>query len=120
MKITIPGELPDLNQIIDKSKRHWAEYSKMKQQYTESVAWRAKKLQKMKRIFVTFRWFCPNRRKDQDNIAVGQKFILDGLVKAGVIPDDSWKHIEGFTHHFEVDKHNPRVEIEIEEAKRRC
>ena len=38
-KIVIPGELPGLNKIIDKSKQHWASYSKMKKQYTNKAAW---------------------------------------------------------------------------------
>jgi Holliday junction resolvase RusA-like endonuclease len=37
-------------------------------------------------------------------------------VKAGVIQDDGQKYIESITHRFEVDRKNPRVEVEIEEG----
>jgi Holliday junction resolvase RusA-like endonuclease len=46
-----------------------------------------------------------------------QKFILDGLVRAGIIKDDSQKYINSITHRFEVDKRNPRVEVTLEEAE---
>lgn len=51
--------------------------------------------------------------RDPDNITGGQKFILDGLVRGGVIPDDSQKYIAGIIHRFRVDKRKPRVEVEI-------
>jgi crossover junction endodeoxyribonuclease RusA len=34
-----------------------------------------------------------NRRRDADNISASLKPILDTLVKAGVLPDDSSKHV---------------------------
>lgn len=85
MKIVIPGELPDLNQMIDASKDHWSEYSKMKKANTDLVTWIAKGKGKFKRIDLDITWYCKNKKKDKDNIAAGIKFILDGLVKAGII-----------------------------------
>ena len=115
-KIIIPGELPDLNTIIDKSKQHWAAYSKMKKEHTEKVELIAKnELSKMNKINLKFKWYCKNRRKDKDNIIVGQKFVLDGLVNAGIIENDGWKQIGKLEHEFERDKENPRVEVEINE-----
>ena len=43
----------------------------------------------------------------------GKKFINDGLVKAGVLKDDSRKYIDGFTEQFLIDKDSPRVEVSI-------
>lgn len=37
----------------------------------------------------------------------------DGLVLAGIIPNDSQKYIKGVTHQFAIDRSNPRVEVEI-------
>lgn len=115
--IVIPGELPDLNQIIDESKKHWAEYSRIKKEYTEMVAWLAKGKGKFKKINLDITWVCKDRRKDKDNIAVGVKFILDGLVMAGMIKNDGWKEIGDITHKFEVDKNYPRVEVRVKEAE---
>ena len=113
IKLIIPGELPDLNQIIKASKSHYRAYSKLKKENTDLIHYLVKKTPKMERISLNITWYCKDKRKDKDNISVGIKFILDGLVKAGVIENDGWKQIENFTHRFEVDKKNPRIEIEL-------
>lgn len=64
----------------------------------------------------TFTWYRKDRRNDPDNIQVGTKYILDSFVKNGIIENDGWKQINSITHKFEVDKDNPRVEIEIKNA----
>lgn len=120
-KIVIPGELPDLNTIIAESKKgrgKWQPYNEMKQEYTNIVAWIAKSeiKKQLKKIDLEITWICKNRRKDKDNIMAGTKFILDGLVAAGVIENDGWKQIGDISHKFKVDKHNPRVEVEIREV----
>ncbi|GCL71776.1 hypothetical protein PN4B1_16810 [Paenibacillus naphthalenovorans] len=38
-------------------------------------------------------WFPDKRRRDPDNYSFSAKFLLDGLVKAGVLPDDSFNEI---------------------------
>lgn len=116
--IVIPGELPDLNTIIDESKRHWASYSTMKKENTEMVAWLAKGKGKFKKIDLEIIWYCKNKRKDKDNISVGQKFILDGLVQAGVIKNDGWKQIGNIDHRWAIDRDNPRVEVILKEANK--
>ncbi len=116
-KLVIPGVFPTLNELIDMSKRHWAEYAKIKKTNTHTVAWIAKKLPKMERIYLDITWYCKDRRKDLDNISAGIKFLLDGLVEAGVIPNDGWGEVAGFSHSFAVDKQNPRVEVVIEEVE---
>lgn len=116
MKFEIPGKLPGLNDIIAAAKSHYGEYAKMKETYTEMVTWLAKKLPKFERVALIITWYEPDQRRDPDNIMAGQKFIMDGLVEAGTIPDDSQKYIQGIVHRFRVDKVNPRVEVEIIDA----
>ena len=113
MKFEIPGRLPGLNEIIEAAKSHFGAYAKMKQTYTDMVAWLAKKLPAYKRVVLVITWYEPDRRRDPDNIMAGQKFIMDGLVAAGTIPNDSQKYMRGIMHRFEVDRQNPRVEVEI-------
>lgn len=115
MKFEIPGRLPGLNEIIAAAKSHYAKYSTEKKEHTEEVAWLAKlaRLPKFEKAHLVITWFEPDRRRDPDNIMAGQKFILDGLVQAGVIPNDNQKHIVSIVHRFRVDKQNPRVEVEI-------
>jgi Holliday junction resolvase RusA-like endonuclease len=117
MKFEIPGRLPGTNDIIDAAKikaRNYKAYAVMKATYTEMVAWLAKRLPKYKKIDITIIWYEENEKRDPDNIIGGQKFIFDGLVRAGVIPDDSRKYIGEIVHKFETDRKNPRVEVEIE------
>ena len=119
MKIEIPGRLPGLNEIIDAAKSHYAKYSTEKKEYTEEVAWLAKqaRLPKYEKAYLVITWFEPNGRRDPDNVMAGQKFILDGLVQAGVLPGDSQKYILGIYHRFMVDRKNPRIEVEIRGVK---
>ena len=117
--LTIPGRFPSLNEVIEAAKSHYGAYSKMKKELTLSVALQAK-VQGLKavegRVRVTFYWYERDARRDVDNIcSAGTKFILDGLVEAGIIADDNQKTVVSLAHHFFVDKENPRVEVAIED-----
>ena len=112
-QIIIPGSLPSMNQIVDASKKHWAQYSTMKKEHTEAVAWLAKSLTPMEAAIVRCTWICKDKRTDPDNIISGCKFILDGLVEGGVLKNDGWKEIRGLQHYFRVDRGNPRVVVEL-------
>ena len=118
-KLVIEGELPGLNEIIAISKEHWAKYAEEKHSRTEEIAYltRSQIKKKYKKVDLIFNWYCKDKRRDKDNIIAGQKFIIDGLVKAGVIENDGWKQIGNIFHFFEVDSENPRVEIIIKGVK---
>lgn len=113
MRITIPGSLPTMNEIVKASKSHPMAYANMKKDYTALVMISASNLPKIERADFEITWHCKDKRKDKDNIMAGTKFLLDGLVKAGVLKNDGWKEIGNITHRFEIDKHNPRIEVEI-------
>lgn len=116
MKLIIPGTLPSLNEIIDAAKRNPHEYSKMKRAFTAYISQLAKKQLgnvSVEHADFEFRWYCPNKRKDKDNVIAGQKFVLDSLQHAGIIGNDGWKQIGDLNHKLEVDKQNPRVEVII-------
>lgn len=122
MKLVIPCQLPGLNDYIgalDKSRHAGAALKKTTQR---TVEWCAKsQLRKFRptgKVWMKYTWYEPNKRRDKDNISsFGRKVIQDGLVKAGVLGNDGWKHIEGFSDHFQVDEKHPRVEVEIIETK---
>jgi len=116
--IVIPRELPDLNQIISASKDHWGSYSSLKKTNTQIVAYCTKQAtkRKYKKIDLDITWYCKDKRKDKDNIMAGTKFILDGLVQAGVIQNDGWANVGDIRHKFDVDKQDPRVEVRITEV----
>ncbi|MHC4536082.1 MAG: RusA family crossover junction endodeoxyribonuclease [Planctomycetota bacterium] len=111
---TIQGELPDFNSIVEASKQHWAQYYAFKQQYTTLVWLCARAALKPFQEFpidFSIHWYCKDKRKDKDNISAGKKFILDGLIKAGIIPSDSWRHVGDFEDRFYLDRVNPRIVV---------
>ena len=114
---TIPCELPSLNQFLDAGKAHWSRYAKLKKEYSTLISILARLQLKpvTGRVSMDFHWFCKDRRRDPDNVSSAKKFVLDGLTDAGILPDDSWRWVVGFSDHFEIDKNSPRVEITIDE-----
>lgn len=118
-KLIIPGRLPSMNEIIKASKSHYGQYNSMKSKFTNLVAMHARNqnIPVMQSVDVSITWYCKNRRQDPDNIAAGGcKMILDGLVKAGKLPNDGFKNIGGIMHRFAIDKQNERVEVVLEEV----
>ena len=121
INLIIPGELPDLNTIIAAAKDHFGQYSTIKLDSTNIVSYLAIKLPKgLPRVHVVCHWYCKDRRKDPDGVSGGVKFILDGLVKAGVLENDGWKQIAGIEHRFSVDKQAPRVEVALYVADKKA
>jgi hypothetical protein len=116
MILKITGELCDLNTYINAERGNRFHAAKIKKDETEKVYWACKE-QKLKKVtgsvYMTYTWYCKNKRKDKDNIVFARKFIQDGLVEAKILTDDGWDEIEGFQDVFEIDAKNPRVEVEI-------
>ena len=77
---------------------HWAARNRFCKQVYEEVAWACKEKDvgayNKIRLQLTI-WFPKRRRRDRGNYAGGiQKLVTDGLVRAGVIPDDTDDHLE--------------------------
>ena len=125
MRFTIQGELPSMNEIIDACKRrrgNWSAYSAMKAQQTdrimaEMMIHHVHPPAVYRPVRIHFRWFNRTMRRDLDNIAAGKKFILDAMVRAALLKNDTQEHVLGFTDTFALDRENPRIEVETEEAK---
>lgn len=118
MTISIPGELTDLNTYINAERSNRYVAAKIKRHDTSYVSWQAK-VAKVKPVtsypvIISFVWYTKDLRKDCDNVSFARKFILDGLVEAGVLAGDGRKHVAGFGgERFEIDKKNPRVLLTI-------
>jgi len=117
--LIVRGKLPDFNSLINDVKRHWKFYAKSKKYWTgvtvaECVAQRLRPVTPP--VEIDFVWY-NNGRKDPDNIRIASKMIIDGLVKASILPEDNQKIIKGFTDSFHKDTDDPRVEVTIRSIK---
>lgn len=65
---------------------------------------------------IKFTWYVSGRH-DYDNVRFAAKYVLDGLVKAEILPDDSPKWVAGFDgdDFIKVDKGAEGVLVEIKE-----
>ncbi len=111
--------MPTLNEVINKSKTHWAMYKALKQEATETVTYYmmrdlGRKETLSNKVEITFVWYRPDKRTDPDNIAHGCKYILDGMVLGNLLPNDGWNNIASITHKFE--KGEPKTKVFIEEV----
>lgn len=114
MKIIVNQVPPSNNCYIGKNKR-W-EYAAKKKEWSELIlnVCRASKVipkQPLSKATVRLTYYFKTRvRHDPDNYS--GKFILDGLVNAGIITDDSFNNITLLLS-GDYDKNNPRTEIEV-------
>lgn len=119
--LTIQGKLNNLNDYIAAERSNRYRGAKMKADNGNAVSLAVMQCMKGVRIrrpvFMEYTWVEPDRRRDLDNISsFGRKVIQDALVEAGVLEDDGWKHVAGFSDRFRVDKENPRIEVLIREV----
>ena len=112
-KIFIPHQFITLNKYINAERKNKFAAAKIKKEETEFVYWTCKGLKIETPCKLKFSWFVKDKRSDPDNIAFAKKFILDGFIKANVIPNDNMQHIIGFVDEFVVNKENIGVEIEV-------
>lgn len=120
-KLTIPVLLPGLNEYIDAERSYKGKYkaASMKRQAQNVIGYmirtQLRGVRFTRPVAIRYLWVEPSRRRDKDNIAFAKKFIQDALVEAGVLRNDGWSEIEGFSDDFTLDPKNPRVEVTIEE-----
>jgi Holliday junction resolvase RusA-like endonuclease len=110
-----------MNEIIQAAKgaggvgKH---YARLKREWTTVVMAlaRSAKLRPVQRASVAFEWWETTARRDPDNITAGAKLVLDGLVAAGVLPDDGQDEIAGLEHRFIRRAQSAGVHVTITEA----
>lgn len=120
--LIIPGTLNNLNDYIAAERTNRHKGAKMKADNGNIVAVAIRQCIRGVRIdkpvFMEYTWVEKNRRRDLDNISsFGRKVIQDALVDTGVLKDDGWKYVVGFSDRFQVDKEHPRIEVKIREVE---
>ena len=115
--LTIPGQLPSLNEYIAAERANRYKAAAMKRDAEQLIGLYARSQLRGVRftgpVMMRYTWYEPNRRRAKDNIAFARKFIQDALVSAGVLQGDGWSCIGGFSDAFEVDGQNPHIEVHI-------
>lgn len=115
-EVEIPLKLPSCNDYILECRRNKYAGAKMKREIEEQICWYIKKLPRFEHpVTINFHWIEGNKRRDLDGICFGKKFILDAMVKAGVLSDDNRKIVTAFTDTFEYAKET-KVIIRITEV----
>jgi len=101
--IEFEGEFETLNPYIDAERANRYAGASIKKVETERARLTALlsgvKVEKYP-VILKFFWYRTNKRTDPDNIDFAKKFILDGLVKAGVLVDDGWDEIKEIYNKF--------------------
>ncbi|QNO01103.1 resolvase [Mycobacterium phage CELFI] len=104
----------------DQRRAHWAVVRKAKQEVGDTVYWLAQRagIKDLGPSVVSFLWYTPTRRAtDSDSLGPFVKGALDGLVRAGVWPDDNSKYVKQTRMAVtDSDTKNPRIEIRIWEV----
>lgn len=124
--ITIEGKFPSMNEFIDANRRSKGRFNKgnaMKQQSQNEISWQIlkqhRKLHIDKPVKLIYSYYEPNKKRDLDNISgYFHKVFQDALVNCGVIHNDNWHYIVGFTDEFYIDNKHPRIEIKIVEVEK--
>lgn len=100
MEYVIKGSLAKLNEHDGANRANRFAGAKLKETMTSLVAYQVKgKPPILEPCYITFRWRYSSKH-DFDNIRFGCKYVLDGMVKAGVLPNDNQKWVLGFRGDF--------------------
>ena len=119
MKVTIV--LPPVSKDLHAHNTgHWRKKSKQIKQLRQLAYFltRQETREHWEAARVTYRFFFPDlRERDEANCIQSQKAAIDGVVDAKLIPKDDWRRLFTAGVVCELDRNNPRVELEFEKAE---
>ena len=100
MLLVYHGKLPSLNEVINQNRANKFAGAQIKSQLTQELAWTFKPqcepITDPCCVLITF--YEPNKRRDIDNIQSSTKFILDALVMAGILVNDTQRYVTDVSH----------------------
>ena len=108
---TIKAKLPSLNDTIAKNRANKHLGNKFKQDIEEVIGWAIKQALVMKTLKpvknpceIYIEWHEATKRRDVDNVQSSQKFVLDAMVKNGILENDSRRYVKQVYHEIIDDK----------------
>ena len=123
-QMTIPGRLDGLNEYTRACRSHRMSGAQMKRRNQDAVRWCAKAARLKPcggRVRIRYAFYeAPLKKgarlRDKSNIAAfAVKVIEDALVEEGVLPDDGWDVVEGYSCEF-FRSSDPRIVVVLEDA----
>jgi Holliday junction resolvase RusA-like endonuclease len=123
-KFFIPGPLPGMNDMLNQSRVAYGTKARRRTKWHDTRdIWlqrigleimAAVPTKRIDRAFFEFTWFEKDRRRDPDNISgAGHKLIFDAMVKCGLIENDGWKQVAGYSDTFTIEKDRPGVLVVV-------
>lgn len=121
-RIVIEGRFHGMNEFIAANRQHPKAGNRMKMEAESIISAYVRKNMKdtevKEPVILHYKYYEQNARRDMDNISgFFHKVFQDAIVKCGVLKNDGWKNIRGFTDKFYIDKDQPRIEVTIEEVE---
>lgn len=117
LALRLPMESPPLLMNQLRSKTHWRAQHAAHQQVIDTVVTmcRAQRAGSFSDpVVVVLTWHAKhNRRRDPDSLAPMVKGCLDGLVRAGVLTDDSSTYVRDVHLRVQIGATDPRVELAV-------
>lgn len=120
---TIKMRLPSLNDVIAKNRANKYLGAKFKKEIEEYIGWNIKQALVKKTLkpvnkpcVIYIEWHEATKRRDCDNIQSSQKFILDAMVKNGVLTNDNRRYVKQIRHEI-IDDKEDFVVVEIKELQ---
>lgn len=123
LRFMVPGRVPGLNDLNRMKGSNKFAYNAQKRSWDGLVALAARsavgpenttRLLGRGQALVLIHVVEPNRKRDPDNVAgAARKFVHDGLVLAGVLENDGWRHVvPDLRTTLEVGD-DPRIEVTV-------
>ncbi len=91
LRLSLP---PTTNEMVNEARTNRFKAAATKKQWTSQIAIEAIDAPSFEGlVYLGFRFFVNRFTSDHDNIQGAKKYLMDGLVQAGVLKDDSLKYI---------------------------
>ncbi|AFZ01532.1 hypothetical protein [Calothrix sp. PCC 6303] len=93
---------PALNEQIDLARSDWRASAAVKKTWTNKVANLTQKVNFSfnDKVWIEYHWHLKTFARDSDNVSAASKYILDGLVDAGIINNDNLVVIQSPVPHY--------------------
>ena len=115
--VFIPVHTPTMNEIISWKASYRSKYNDEKRSFSKVAVPILRELGRFDAARVTLHVVVRSSRMDPDGICAGAaKFVLDCMVRAGVLPDDSQRHVLGLSFTWSVNPDSVGCFVLVEPA----